>query len=62
MLCNVQTHLAASASLSKTPSSLLMLLMRMAALHLAPALVTPLYCEVLVRFLFLICNRLIHTM
>ena len=36
------------------PSSRLMLLILIAALHLAPALVTPLNCEVLVLRLFFI--------
>ena len=49
-------HLAASASVSKTPSSRLMLLILMAALHLAPDLVTPLNWEVLVLRLFFICS------
>ena len=38
------------------PSSRLMLFILMAALHLAPALVTPLNCDVFVLFRFLICT------
>ena len=49
-------YLAASISVSKMPSSRLMLFILMAALHLAPALVTPLNCDVFVLFRFLICK------